>query len=171
MEKTVNVINGVNVEQKDNTITVKGEKGELKRKFEHPRVKIKINSVVHVETKSEKRKDKAIVGTWVSHLKNMMMGASKGYEYKLKIVYTHFPITVKVVDNHIEITNFMGEKGLRISKKKEGTEVNIENDEITVSGIDKEKVGQTAANLELACRKKGKDLRIFQDGIYITEKS
>lgn len=171
MEKIVNIIESVTVEQKDNTIIVKGGKGELKREFKHPRVKIKVNSVVQVETKSKNRKDKAIVGTWVSHLKNMIWGVSKGYEYKLKIVYTHFPITVKVIDNHIEITNFMGEKGPRISKKKDDTEVNVDKDEITVSGIDKEKVGQTAANLELACRKKGKDLRIFQDGIYITEKS
>ena len=50
-------------------------------------------------------------------------------------------------------------------------EVEAKSRQVFVRGFNKEDVGQTCANLEQACKKKGKDLRVFQDGIYIVEKS
>ena len=65
----------------------------------------------------------------------------------------------------------MGEKIPRLAKISPGVDVKIEGDMITVSGFDREKVGQSAANIELATRRPGFDKRIFQDGCYIVSKS
>ena len=48
----------------------------------------------------------------------------------------------------------------------EGVSVEIKGDEVIVKGIDKEKVGQTVANIERATAVKNRDIRVFQDGIY-----
>ena len=60
----------------------------------------------------------------------------------------------------------MGEKKPRVAKILDGVSVEIKGDLILVKGIDKEKVGQTVANIELATRVKNRDVRVFQDGIY-----
>jgi large subunit ribosomal protein L6 len=100
----------------------------------------------------------------------MIKGVTNGFTYKLAIVYSHFPISVSVKKGFIEIYNFTGEKNPRIAKIVGNTSVEVKGKEIIVSGVNKEEVGQTAANIEQAARVKGRDIRIFQDGIYITEK-
>jgi large subunit ribosomal protein L6 len=88
----------------------------------------------------------------------------------MKVVYSHFPIQLKASPNEVTISNFLGERKPRNAKIIAGTKVNLGKDEVTVSGIDKEKVGQTMANIEQATRVKGFDVRVFQDGIYLVEK-
>jgi large subunit ribosomal protein L6 len=102
----------------------------------------------------------------------MIKGVVEGFECKLKIVYAHFPIQVKVEGDKVLIINFLGEKKPRKAQivGKE-TKVKVTSDEIIITGIDKEAVGQTAANIEQATRIKGYDPRVFQDGIYITVKA
>ncbi len=170
--KEVVIPEGVEVTYSDNVLTVKGPLGELKREFFHPYATLEVkDSKIIIKGKNQRRKTKAIVGTWASHVKNMIYGVLKGYEAKLKIVYVHFPMNVKVEGDHVVITNFMGGKGIRKAKILEGVEVKVNKDEITVKGIDIEKVGQTAANIEQSCRDNGgRDRRIFFDGIYITQK-
>jgi large subunit ribosomal protein L6 len=101
----------------------------------------------------------------------MIIGVTKGFEYRLKIVYSHFPVTVKIEGDKALIHNFLGERQPRIAKIVRGSKVEVKGDEIKVSGIDIEAVGQTAANFEQATRIIGKDRRIFMDGIYITQKA
>ena len=121
-----------------------------------------------------RRREKALAGTWAAHLKNMVRGIDSGFEYKLKAVYSHFPMTIKVQGNEMTITNLFGEKVPRVAAlpwSPAEVEVKVANKtDVTVIGADREKVGQTAANIERACRIKKRDRRVFQDGIYIVSK-
>ena len=148
-------------------ITIKGEKGELSRTFSHPRVKININGdTIEVSGKNVIRKEKALIGTFVAHIKNMVKGLNEGFEYKMKTVFSHFPIKTSVEGNEFVIQNFLGERSSRKAKILEGVNVEVKGDDVTVQGIDKEKVGQTVANIERATSVKNRDVRIFQDGVY-----
>ncbi len=171
VETTISIPEGVKVTKEDIIVTVEGPNAALKRDFVHPRIAISTkDNVINLKTGSKQKKDKATLGTWAAHLKNMIHGAEKDFEYNMKILYTHFPMTLKQDSNVIIITNFMGEKGTRRAVIKEDVKVNLGKDEITLTGPTKENVGQTAANLEQACRQRKKDIRIYQDGIYITKK-
>ena len=101
----------------------------------------------------------------------MLKGVNEKFEYKLKIAYSHFPMTVDIQGNEATIKNFIGEKIPRKSKILEGTEVSIDNGIITVTSQNKELAGQTAANFEKATKIRMKDRRVFQDGIFILSKA
>ena len=152
------------------TVTLKGEKGEVSKVFSHPHVSISYKDKILIKSDSTKRKDTANVGTWAAHINNMIIGVTKGYTYKLKIVYVHFPMTVKLDGDKLLINNFMGGKGLRTAKIVGNTKVKLQKEDIELSGPDKEALGQTSGNIERACRKKNKDIRVFHDGIYIVQK-
>jgi large subunit ribosomal protein L6 len=157
-------------------VHVSGPKGEIEREFICHGVSIKKSTLdrwmgIEVEASSKRKEKIALVGTFASHIKNMVEGVTNGFEYKLRIVYSHFPIQAKVEGENILISNFLGERKPRKAKIFGKTNVEIEGDEIIVSGISKEDVGQTAANVELATKIKRRDPRVFQDGIYIIEKA
>ncbi len=150
-------------------VVVKGPKGTLERDFSHARnvyLKIEDGKVI-IESLFPKKKDEALVGTLAGHIKNMIKGVTKGFRYKLKIVYAHFPISVKVEGDKVIIENFLGEKVPRVAKIVGDVKVKVEGDDVIVEGIDIESVGQTAANIELATKIKDKDPRVFLDGIYV----
>lgn len=170
-EEQIEIPDGVDVNLDRKTITVTGERGVITRTFRAPSVAVKVSdSVVIVSTPSHRKKDAAVVGAIRSHIRNMMEGVKNGYEYKLKIFYAHFPMNVSVGDDRVKIDNFLGERYPRYARIVGDTRVEVQGDEITVTGIDKESVGQTAANLEQATRIRKKDPRVFQDGIYLFEK-
>lgn len=170
MEITLEMPEGVQVSKEGDVLNVSGSRGSVKKVFSHPRVTLDVSDKIKISTSSKARKDRAVLGTWVAHLKNMFSGVEKGYEYKMKIIFTHFPMIIKQDGNKIIIANFMGEKGTRTALVVGDTEVKLEKEYITLSGPNKEDVSQSAANIEQACRKKKKDLRVFHDGIYICSK-
>ncbi|MBO8181322.1 MAG: 50S ribosomal protein L6 [Archaeoglobus sp.] len=153
------------------TLKAKGPKGENVRKLRYRGVLIeKQDSKIRVYTKEKKTKTRAIVGTFASHIRNLIKGVSEGFKYKLKVVYAHFPVKVRVEGDEVIIENFLGEKHPRRSKIVGRAQVKVQGNEIIVTGIDKEECGQTAANLEQTTKIKNLDERVFQDGIYIVEK-
>ncbi|MEA3229780.1 MAG: 50S ribosomal protein L6 [archaeon] len=167
-ERNITIPEGVKLERKDGSLSVSGEKGASERVFIYPHVMLVVSAdAVKVSTESKRKKDRAVVGTWTSHINNMIKGVKEGYEYKLKIVYSHFPMSVVVKDAVVEIKNYLGSKDLRFSKVVGDTKVNVKKEDIVVSGVNKEDVGQTSANLEKSCIPKNKDRRCFQDGIYL----
>lgn len=109
---------------------------------------------------------KRMVNTTEGILKNMLNGVTSGYKQKLKIVFAHFPITVEVKGKDIIIKNFLGEKQPRIAKLVGTVKLEIKGQDVTVSGADKDAVGQTIANIRAATKIKEKDGRVFQDGFY-----
>ena len=161
----------IKVSQIDSSITIKGEKGELTREFSHPKVMVNVeDKTIVVSCKNARRKQKALVGTFVAHLNNMIKGVSRGFEYTMKTVYSHFPIKTMVDGDYFVIENFLGERAPRKALILEGVTVKSKGDDVVVSGIDKEKVGQTTANIERATKVKRRDIRVFQDGVYRTSK-
>ena len=173
MKKEIAIPKGVDVNAEGMKVTVKGPKGMLERDFHNPTMRginIEIGEWFSVSSEDESRRRKAIVGTIAAHVRNMIIGVTKGYEYTLGIHYSHFPINVEVKGDEIHVKNFFGEKGARIARTFGKVEVKATKDVITVKGINSEDVGQTALNIEQICRISGKDRRIFNDGIYITSK-
>jgi large subunit ribosomal protein L6 len=175
MEKILAIPSGIHVEIKGMHVAVKGPKGHLQKDFASPEfgglVKAEVAAdKVTVSTGETKRKYKAEVGTIAACIKNMMCGVTAAWKYKLKVVYMHFPVTIKVQGREVLISNFLGEKAARKASIVGDTKVEIAGDEITVTGINLEETGQTAANLERATRILARDRRVFMDGIFITEK-
>jgi len=157
----------------NSVLTIKGPKGELKREFIVPGIKLRLeNKKIIVSSSKTRRTEKKILYTIKGHIKNMIKGVVEGYTYRLQICSLHFPMTITVDKGKGEviIKNFIGEAKERKSKILSGVDVSIKGDIITVEGYDKEATGQTAANIETATRIKARDRRIFQDGIYIIEK-
>jgi len=172
IESTIAIPGGVSVSQKGNILSVKGTKGELSRNFAHPRVKVVIGEgKVTVSCDYPRIKEKAMVGTYLAHLRNMFRGVTQGYEYHMKVVFSHFPMKVVVKGAQVQIDNYMGGKDPRIADIVGKTAVKINGADIVISGPDIEACGQTAANIEKATSRRGFDRRIFQDGIYIVGKS
>jgi len=174
-ELEFDVIDGVKVEARGRNITVSGKKGSLSRRFMEDFVNITPGgNKIKINAKSKRfplKKQMAIMGTIAGHIKNMMKGVTEGYTYKLRIVYSHFPMKVQVKGQEVIVDNFLGEKSPRRTVILEGVKVEVKGNEVTVTGIDKEKVGQTAANVEQMTRIKNFDSRVFQDGVYIIEKA
>ena len=100
----------------------------------------------------------------------MIKGVKNGFEYRMKIVYSHFPMKTTVRKDGLYIENFLGESSPRKAKIIGSTKVQVSGDEVILTGNNKEDTGQTAANIELATNIKGYDPRVFQDGIYIVSK-
>ncbi|MDR3282739.1 MAG: 50S ribosomal protein L6 [Candidatus Methanoplasma sp.] len=172
IESTIAIPGGVTVTMKDGTVTVKGPRGELSRNFAHPRVNIAIaEGEITVSSEYPRISEKAMVGTYVAHVNNMIRGVTVGFTYHLKVVFSHFPMKVTVKDNRVEINNYMGGHAPRYSNIVGTCKVKVAGTEVTVEGNSIEACGQTAANLEKATSRGGFDKRTFQDGIYIVQKS
>lgn len=171
-ESNIAIPGEVSIAKSGNTITVKGPRGELSRNFAYPRVIIAVGEgKVSVSCEYPRTKDKAMVGTFVAHINNMIEGVTKGFTYTLKIVYSHFPMKVAVKDNRVEINNYMGGRAPRYANIVGGCKVKVSGADVTVEGNSIEGCGQTAANIEKATSRLGFDKRTFQDGIYIVQKS
>jgi large subunit ribosomal protein L6 len=162
----------VSVEVEGYRVRVSGPRGALERDFSHARgvtIRAEEGRVV-VETFFANARRRALVGSVAAHIRNMIRGVTKGFRYKLKIIYSHFPINVRVEGNRVVISNFLGEKAPRVARILEGVTVRVQGQDIIVEGLDIERVAQTAANIELATKIKDKDRRKFMDGIYIYER-
>lgn len=162
----------INVELLGNKVKVSGPKGSLERELQltkEIKIEKKENKIV-VSSEGERRKTKALIGTFAAHIRNLIEGVTKGFTYKLKVVFSHFPVQIKIEKDKVLFLNFLGERTPRTAKIVGNTEVKIEGQDITVSGMDLEAVGQTASNLELATRRTGYDKKVFQDGCFIYSK-
>ena len=167
IKEEITIPENIEVTLRNNNITVKGEKGTISRFLTHPKIDINIKGkVIEVKCKNPRRREKALTGTFVAHIKNMLRGITEGFEYKMKTVFSHFPIKTSVEKNEFIIQNFLGERAARKAKIIEGVNVEVNGEDITIKGIDKEKVGQTVANIERATKVRNRDIRVFQDGVY-----
>lgn len=153
-------------------ISVKGRLGQVTKDLSHANVRLEVASnKILVKLVGRGRKADALLGTIKSIIKNMIIGVTQGFTYKMKIIASHFPITVRVQGDTVYIENFIGERSPRIAKiVGEGTRVEVRGEDVIIKGVDKEAVGQTAANIEQATKVKRKDPRKFLDGIYVYEK-
>jgi len=163
----IEIPQGIEVSIDDNNLKLKGPKGEIQKNFTPLKVELKktenkLNFSVH----GVSRKSKDYLNSAVSHFDNMIKGVKEGYTCS-----GHFPMNVAVDKNKIIIKNFLGEKVPRVADIIENVNVKINGDIIVVESLDKDKAGQVSANIEIATKISNKDRRVFQDGIFITEKA
>ena len=172
MERKVEIPDDVEVEIEGSEVTVSNENNKVVEDLDHPLLNIrKEGGNVVIELLKDNKKVDSISRTFKSKIRNAIKGVKEGFEYKLKIIYRHFPMEVRSQGNKLVVSNFLGEKEDREAKILDGVNVEVSEEEITVSGPDKEKVGQTAANIEGKMQAPtSKDRRVFEDGIYIVEK-
>ncbi len=172
ISRTIQVPDDVNVTVANKKVTVKGAKVSLTRDFSYATVAVESEGKnVRISAKWPRKKEAALVGTIYSHINNMIVGVTKGYTYKIKIVFSHFPITVKLQDKHVLIENFTGERRPRKVKVLGDVKVKIEAEDIILQGANLEEVSQTAANIEQSTKVRGKDPRVFLDGLYVYERN
>merc|ERR1712156_537992 len=169
---------GVEVSVKSRTVTVKGARGTLTKAFKHLAVDIYMvdKETIKVEKWFGKKKQLASVRTVCSHIENLFKGVMKGFLYKMRAVYAHFPISCAITEGGtlIEVRNFLGEKYIRRVRMHDG--VTVENskaqkDELIVQGNSIEAVSQSAALIQQSTTVKNKDIRKFLDGLYVSEKT
>lgn len=171
IEEIVSLPEGINIEINGTEVKLKSGSSECSRKFKVLNIKFsKEGNAVKLVGIPLTRKTRALIKTIAAHLKNMAKGVKEGHEYRLAIVYSHFPLNVQVKGSRIEINNFLGEKKPRIAQVYGKVKVEVKGKEMILTGTNLEEVSQTSANIEQATRIKNKDRRIFQDGIFLTSK-
>lgn len=171
MQEEIEIPAGVEAQVDKNLVTIKGKKGELKKMFPHHKVNLeRKEKMIIISSDNATKREKMVMGSFSAHINNMMKGVVDGHTYRLKICSGHFPMNVSVSGQDFIVKNFLGEKVPRVLKLKGGVSVRIEGSDVVVESPDKELAGQAAADIEKLTTIKGRDLRIFQDGIYITNK-
>jgi len=153
-EDVVDIPEGVTVTQKKHMLQFQGPLGKTFKSFR--------SIPVDIEIKDGKVK--------LNVQRNICEGLVEGYTIKMKVVFAHFPITVKVDGKKVLIENFQGERAPRITRIIGNTKVIPKGEDVTLTGEVWTDITQTAANIELHTKVKGKDHRVFLDGIYVYEK-
>ena len=163
--KPIPIPDGVNVTIDGSHVTVKGPKGELTRHF-HPDMIIQQeeNELV-VKRPSDSKEHKALHGTTRSLLANMVEGVTKGFEKTLELVGVGY--RAQKSGNKL-VLNVGYSHPVEIEPEK-GIEIEVpDQNKIVVKGIDKERVGELAANIR-AVRKpepyKGKGIRYENENV------
>jgi large subunit ribosomal protein L6 len=152
-------------------LTVEGPEGSVTRRLWFPDVEVTVeDGAVAIESEATDAETTATIGTFESHVRNMLHGVTEGWEYRMQVHYAHFPMQVTVEDGEVVIQNFLGERAPRRTNVRGDTTVEVDEEEIVLHGPDKEAVGQTAGAIEQLTRVNNKDTRVFQDGVYIVEK-
>ena len=171
LRKELDIPDGVVAAISGPHLTLKGSKGEVKREFKKHAVSIKVegNKIIF-EIGRATKENKKMMGSLAAHTKNMIKGCLENHTYTLKICAGHFPMTVSVTGDKLNVKNFLGEKVPRVLHLKEGASVKVEGQIITVTSSSKEIAGQVSADIEQLTRRPGFDTRIFQDGCYIISK-
>ena len=168
--KKIEIPAGVEAEIEGTMVKIKGPEGENVRKFKIGSLEmVKEGNGLLVGSKKATKREKKMMNTIAAHIKNMILGVQKKFEYELKAVFSHFPISVEVKGHEVIIKNFLGEKTNRKTNVPKGVEVELNGNVIKVRSTDKELAGQAAANLETVTKIRARDRRVFQDGIFITK--
>jgi len=171
LSQIIEIPEGIEVEIDGAKVIVKNSGEVNERKFDLANLTLeKKGNEIIIGNKKSSKKEKRRMNTIAAHIRNMIRGVKEKFEYKLKVCFNHFPITVEVKGNEALIKNFLGERTPRKAKIPKGADVKVEKEIITITSPSIEIAGQTAANFENATRIVKRDRRVFQDGIFITSK-
>jgi large subunit ribosomal protein L6 len=170
-QEILEIPEGINVTMKKHMMQFQGPLGKTFKSFRKIPVTVEVSDgKVTLNAQGKRKRDYSILHTARSLIKNIFEGLTEGYTIKMKVVYAHFPVTVKVKDKIISIENFQGERAPRIANIVGNTKVMPKGDDVVLTGEVWTDITQTAANIELKTKVKNKDHRVFLDGIYIYEK-
>ncbi|HUW43501.1 MAG TPA: 50S ribosomal protein L6 [Bacillota bacterium] len=168
----IEIPEGISAEIIENVLKISGAEGEIEKKFNTNNLEFnKKGNEIIIGNKKATKKEKKLMNTIAAHIKNMIEGVQKKFEYQLKICFSHFPINVEIKEGEAIIKNFLGEKIPRRAKIPKGVEIEMDKEIIKVISPNKELAGQAAANFETATKIRKKDRRVFQDGIFIINKA
>ena len=167
----IEIPSGVTVEVKNYVVTVKGPKGELQREI-HPNIKVEVkDNEVIVTRPNDEKTNRSLHGLFRTLIANMIEGVTKGFEKKLEIIGIGY--RAKAAKNKITLS--LGFSHPIEYKAAEGIEFKMDEEKkniITVSGIDKQVVGEAAAKVR-SFRKpepyKGKGIRYVDE--YVARKA
>ena len=121
---TMEIPDGVKIKVHAKVIEVEGPRGKLTRNFKHLNLDFQLlkdettgKRTLKIEAWFGSRKTSAAIRTALSHVENLITGVTKGYRYKMRFVYAHFPINASITNSNrsIEIRNFLGEKKVPFS--------------------------------------------------------
>jgi large subunit ribosomal protein L6 len=172
LQQVIEIPEGVTVENKDKILAVSKGNNTVERPLYFPTIQIKVEGgKILLDPKKFTKREKKMINTFTAHIKNMIEGVEKPFEYRVKVCSSHFPMNVAVKGEKIVIKNFLGEKIPREAEVRPNVTAKVEGEEIVIVSPDKEAAGQTAANCEQATRITNRDRRIFQDGIWISTKA
>lgn len=170
--ETITLPEGVSATYANGTLAIKGPKGEVAKKIHNPQITFAASgNTLTLAKQQATRRHKRAINTTLAHITNMITGVQTPYLYQLKICSGHFPMNVAVSGENFIVKNFLGEKSPRTLKLKKGATVKVDGEIITVESCDKELAGNIASDIELLTVKRNRDLRVFQDGIYMTIKA
>jgi large subunit ribosomal protein L6 len=165
----VKIPSSVKITKEGSWIVVKGKIGTVKRDFLRVPATISIEGEkVTIKPYGKRKRDLAVTNTVRSVIQSMIKGVEKGYTYKVKVIFAHFPISVKVKGKEIHVENFFGERSARVARiQGDATKVEVQGEDVLVKGPSLDDVSQTAANIEQSTKIKDKDQRVFLDGLYV----
>lgn len=143
-KKQITIPAGVTITASAGLLTVKGPKGEIVKKL-HPLVNVNLaDGIASVSVEDEENMtQRALWGTFGSHLKNMITGVTEGYSKKLEVNGVGYKVALKGTNLELSV-------GLSHPVKFEipkGIKATVEENVITLEGIDKELVGLTASQV------------------------
>ncbi len=171
-QEILEIPEGINVTMKKHMIQFQGPLGKTFKSFRKIPVNIEISDgKLTLKAQGTRKRDYSILHTARSLIKNIFEGLIEGYTIKMKVVYAHFPITVKVKEKTILIENFQGERAPRTATIVGNTKIIPKGEDVILTGEVWTDITQTAANIELKTKVKNKDHRVFLDGIYVYEKN
>ena len=167
-KQPITIPTGVTVTLDENTLTVKGPKGELAKDFKTNLIAITLEgSVITFAPVGDDKLSQALWGTYASHVINMITGVTEGYVKVLEIEGVGYRWEVK----GSEITMQVGFSHSVVIKIPDGITVVAEKSQLTITGFDKELVGSFAADVRSQKKPepyKGKGIRY--QGEYIRRK-
>jgi large subunit ribosomal protein L6 len=170
-QEIVEIPDGINITMKKHMMQFQGPLGKTFKSFRKIPVDVEVSEgKITLNAQGKRKRDYSILHTARSLIKNIFEGLTDGYTIKMKVVYAHFPVTVKVQGKTISIENFQGERAPRLTTIVGNTKVIPKGEDVILTGEVWTDITQTAANIELKTKVKNKDHRVFLDGIYIYEK-
>merc|ERR1711939_393382 len=145
----VKIPDAVTCELKSRVVKITGPRGVLTKSFRHMSVDMYMpdDKQIAVEKWWASSKELSVIKTVTSHIQNMIDGVTKGFQYRMKMVYAHFPTNAQIASN------------------------GKENTQLLINGNDIENVSRTCALISQSCAVKKKDIRKFLDGIYVSDKT
>merc|ERR1712203_284507 len=157
-------------------VEVTGKHGSLKRNFKHLPIELWLANCgkeVKARMYFAKSKQLSMLRSVCSHIQNLFDGVEKKYEYRMRLVYAHFPINANITNGGktVELRNFLGEKLVRTVNMLPGVKVDKSaqtKDELVVTGTDIDLTSRSAALIRQSCMCKDKDIRKFLDGVYVS---
>lgn len=175
-ERLVPIPQNCQVSLSDRLVTIKSENKTIKRDFSHLVVTLDIfENNIRLRLWNARRQERAKLITCSSHIKNMILGVTNGFEYILKAAYVHFPIAFEILENGkiLIVKNFLGEKTPRkfVMRGDSIVSKGIEKDTVIIQGTSIEDVSQSAGNVQKDCVPRNFDIRKFMDGVYVMKKN